>query len=273
METKMTQEQIESYLTRLQYTRPIQLDGATLKELQYAHLKSIPYENLDILNHIPISLEPQDLFRKMILHQRGGYCFETNGLYSWFLKSLGFQVTNFAGRFLKGYTGDQMRRHRVLKVAAEDGVFLCDVGVRSESPRYALLLAENEIQTDGFAQYNLTKDVFLGWVLWQKEPSREWTKLFAFTEEPQLDIDYVMASFYCEKHPDSIFNKIIKLAIFHDNGHIALDGNNLKFFEGASLTHKVTLERREDFAEAIKTLFSIHLPVSLEQSLLDSILS
>ncbi|MPN58265.1 hypothetical protein SDC9_205968 [bioreactor metagenome] len=74
-----------------------------------------------------------------------------------------------------------------------------------------------------------------------------------------MDIDYIMASFYCEKHPDSIFNKIIKLAIFHDTGHIALDGSNLKFFEGPEIVKRQELQNQEDYASAVQNIFGIQV--------------
>ncbi len=33
-------------------------------KLQIVHLKNIPYENLDILNQVPLSLNAEDLFKK-----------------------------------------------------------------------------------------------------------------------------------------------------------------------------------------------------------------
>lgn len=58
------EEQINIYLRKIGYNKKIELNGKTLQHLQIAHLKNIPYENLDILNHVPLSLEAEDLFKK-----------------------------------------------------------------------------------------------------------------------------------------------------------------------------------------------------------------
>ena len=86
---------------------------ATLTKLQDAHLKYIPYENFDCLNGKITSLKRQDMFNKVIMHNRGGICFELNGLYNWLLESLGFDVTSYSARFIDKMETYQLRRHRV----------------------------------------------------------------------------------------------------------------------------------------------------------------
>ena len=45
-----TKEQVDHYLRKIGYTEPVELDGRTLQRLQIAHLKNIPYENLDVFH-------------------------------------------------------------------------------------------------------------------------------------------------------------------------------------------------------------------------------
>ena len=84
----MKKLQIQQYLRKLQLNdfEPA-VNLATLTKLQYAHLKYIPYENFDSLNGKITSLKRQDMFNKVIMHNRGGICFELNGLYNWLLES------------------------------------------------------------------------------------------------------------------------------------------------------------------------------------------
>jgi N-hydroxyarylamine O-acetyltransferase len=58
----------------------------------------------------------------------------------------------------------------------------------------------------------------------------EWRRLYAFTEEEQLDIDYIMPSFYCEKHPDSFFRTMDMVHIFTDNGRKSVAGQELRLY-------------------------------------------
>ena len=109
----MTKEQIKQYLHKLQLENfTPRADLATLQKLHDAHLKYIPYDNFDCLNSKITSLKREDMFNKLILHNRGGICFELNGLYAWLLESLGFNFVSFAGRFINKINVYQMRQHR-----------------------------------------------------------------------------------------------------------------------------------------------------------------
>ena len=79
---KLSSQELANYLQRIHLVSPpkaTDIDG--LKELQIHHLLSIPYENLDPMNGISTSMDSEDLYKKMILHRRGGYCFELQGLF------------------------------------------------------------------------------------------------------------------------------------------------------------------------------------------------
>lgn len=155
--------------------------------MQRQHLLYIPYENLDLLNGVPLSLTPEGLFQKIVLDHRGGYCFELQGAFYYLLKGLGYEVKQYAGRFMDEPGVIQMRRHRILVVSLSGKRYVCDVGVRSESSRIPLELTEGLEQRDGISLYRYEKDPFYGWVLMQKEPGKAWKPLLGFTEEEQID--------------------------------------------------------------------------------------
>jgi N-hydroxyarylamine O-acetyltransferase len=253
----LTDKQITEYLDKIHYDKPICCNEETLKSLQAAHLKHIPYENLDILNGVPLSLDVQDLYRKIVQSNRGGYCFELQGLYAHLLTSLGFQVTQYAGRFMDEPGITQMRRHRILVVDILGIRYLCDVGVRSESPRHAIKLECGLIQTDGISEYRFDKNDFYGWILMQKEKNKGWKPIYGFTEEPQLDIDYVMPSFFCEKHPDSTFNKFMKISIFTDDSNYTIVGSTYKVYRNAKVVERIELKKREVILDILWNKFNI----------------
>src|SRR6476620_8788583 len=91
--------QIQNYLERIGFKGLLDGSVKTLSDLQECHLHTVPYENLDILNHIPLSLDPQDVYQKVIVRRRGGYCFELNALFGWLLRELGYPVTDLFARF------------------------------------------------------------------------------------------------------------------------------------------------------------------------------
>ncbi|MCH2084218.1 MAG: arylamine N-acetyltransferase [Saprospiraceae bacterium] len=52
-----------------------------LKLLQRRHLFAIPFENLDIHVNKRIIIDYERIFEKVVLHRRGGFCYEWNGLF------------------------------------------------------------------------------------------------------------------------------------------------------------------------------------------------
>lgn len=255
----LTKEQLELYFQRIGYGGVPDRTSATLGAIQQAHLDHIPYENLDLLAGVPLSLEEQDLFDKMVVRRRGGYCFEQNGLLYSVLTSLGFPVTQYCGRFIDGEPQViQERRHRVLRVEAEDGVFICDVGVYGESPRRPLRFVANQVQTDGIAQYKYLRDDFYGWVECQREHGKDWKWVYGFTQEPWLSYDFVQPSFFCEKNPASLFNTIRKVGIFQGKASLTYIDNVFTVYQEGKI------QRREEVPEAqagayLKTYFGLEV--------------
>ncbi len=236
----MNTEKVKKYLNRIGLEMPeeIRPTAELLKSLHYAHCTTVPYENLDIIRHIPLSLDTDDLFEKVVENGKGGYCFELNGLFGWLLRELGYQVEEKASRYLRGEKEIPMRRHRVLKVTADDGsVWCCDVGIGEVCPRYPVKMEEGLEQPQFDECYRFEKDEFLGWVLRDRYKG-EWRDFYSFTEEPQLTQDFIALSFYCEKHPDSPFIHEEMFSLKTGTGRITLDGHTFKEFNNGEVKVK-----------------------------------
>ena len=209
-------------------------DSELLRQLQYAHCTTVPYENLDMIRGVPTSLDPDALFEKIVSRRRGGLCFELNGSFGALLRELGYGVTDVAARFLRNETTLPMRRHRVLLVDAADGIWVCDVGIGQRCPREPLKLLEGQEFPQFGEKYTFRKDPFLGWVLMDLHKGA-WRDLYSFTEEPQLIVDFTALNFYCERHPDSPFNKREMFSLKTAEGRITLDGDVYKEFTDAGV--------------------------------------
>ena len=118
----------DAYLERIGLTAA---DSPTWQTIHRAHATSIPFENLDSHRGVPISLEQQDLERKLVTEQRGGYCFEHNLLLASALEHLGLQVEPMLARVRLGDRPPDARAtgHLVLRVTDSDGnAAIADVG-------------------------------------------------------------------------------------------------------------------------------------------------
>lgn len=77
---------------------------AALKGLHFAHVHNVPFENSDIHLGKPLSLQPADLFSKIVTHKRGGYCYEVNSFFTMVLYAFGFQVQCLLARVLYSFS-------------------------------------------------------------------------------------------------------------------------------------------------------------------------
>lgn len=75
----------------------VRTDVETLDTLIEAFITHIPFENLTVCYERKTpSLGVKDLYHKVIEENRGGYCFELNGLFAAFLQALGFEAYSVA---------------------------------------------------------------------------------------------------------------------------------------------------------------------------------
>ncbi|MGM0881549.1 MAG: arylamine N-acetyltransferase family protein [Bacillota bacterium] len=88
----MTKEQIKAYLNRIGITEIEAPTKPYLFELHKAHVKSIPWETVDIFAGKPAAIDFSESVQ-LILNDRSGYCFHLNGAFSVLLRSLGYKVS------------------------------------------------------------------------------------------------------------------------------------------------------------------------------------
>ena len=188
----------------------------TLQALHQAHLLAVPFENLSIHSHQPISLHQEALYEKIVLRQRGGFCYELNGLFAWLLQHLGFQVSLLAagvarqdGSFSPAFDHLTLLVHRL-----SDADWVADVGfgdsfllpLRLESDveqeggdgrTYRLLRVSEESEDQVKREY---------WLVQQY--SREvWEAQYRFTLDPHALNDFAERCHYQQTSPESHFTQ------------------------------------------------------------------
>jgi arylamine N-acetyltransferase len=250
--------QVENYLKRIGFEGSLDGSAKTLADLQECHLHTVPYENFDILSGIALSLDPQDVYQKIVVSRRGGYCFELNALFGWLLRELGYPVTDLVARFWRDEQNTPpKRRHHVLKVEAEGGTYLCDVGVGGIVPRRPIAWKEGLEQQQGDERYRLDGDPYYGWLLCEQK-NGEWHRIYSFTEEPQLPKDYTFASFWCENATESIFTKNAMAAIRTPQGRNTIAGREFRIFTSAGVK-AFTPQSQEEYKAALLEHFGVNL--------------
>lgn len=125
----------EKYLGRigLENIAPIP-DRASLRLLQRQHLLNVPFENLDIHWGRSIRLDTGAFYRKIINENRGGFCYELNGLFNELLRALGFETRLLSARVASGDGGFTPEfDHAAILVIMGEMQYLADVGFGSFS--------------------------------------------------------------------------------------------------------------------------------------------
>ena len=251
---------VKDFLSRI--GQPLDTDTAPsvelLEKIHYGCVVSIPYENMDIINGVPLPTEKDGLFDKIVTRKRGGYCFELNAFLEFMLSEFGFCARSCLARFLRGEKEVPLRRHRIVIVSLSDKRYFCDIGIGQIAPRFPLLLEENTIQEQCGEVYKFVRNSELGWVLWELHDGK-WRKFISFTEEKQYEVDFIPHNFYCEKHPDSPFHKAPIIAIKTHDGRKTINNRDFKIFSGEELIYIETDISDSRFFEILSKEFGINL--------------
>ena len=250
-----------TYLARIQYSQPIKRDVETLHGLQHAHMLTVPFENLDIGVKRPIHLDLESLWQKIVEQRRGGFCYEVNGLFSWLLKALGFEVTYLNARDYHpdddtfGIDFDHLTM--LVRVPGDATRWLVDVGW-GDTFTHPLEMDSTEWQEDGLRAYRLEpfRD---GYQLWQRGLDGETERQYYFDLTPRhFPAEYEPACHYHQTSPESIFTKRRIISRLTEDGRISLDSSRLILTQNGQRS-KRPFENEEEFHELLKKHFDITL--------------
>ncbi len=189
------------------YLERIGLSGRpALAEVHRAHATAIPFENLDPQRGVPVSLAVADLERKLVRERRGGYCFEQNLLLRAALEALGARVELLLARVRYGAEPGVVRprTHLVLRVHADGGEWLADVGFARATPLEPLPFAVGAEHEQAGWRYRL-REGREGELVLQMLEDGGFADLYAFSLAPVPLIDVELSNWWTSTHPASAF--------------------------------------------------------------------
>jgi N-hydroxyarylamine O-acetyltransferase len=248
---------ITAYLERIHYHGSVALTAETLRQLQVAHLLSVPFENLGIHAGEPIILEDEALFEKIVARRRGGFCYELNGLFAALLRALGFNVTMLSASVAnaEGEFGPEFDHMALLVTLAER--WLVDVGF-GDSFREPLLLDERAVQVQCERAYRIdTAGDLL--ILMQRDDNGKWGAQYRFGLEPHVYADYAGMCRYHQTSPRSHFTQRRVCSLATPAGRVTLSQVRLITTSGGERQER-ELEGEEEYAEALREYFGVVMP-------------
>lgn len=222
-----------------------------------------PFENLDIHLGRVISLNPQILSSKIISEDRGGYCFELNGILVHALKAMGFAVRPLLARVLYRRHELGACTHQVLIVAISGHNWLADCGFGGPGLRLPLSIIPDRIQEQYGERFRLPRESKWGMVL-QKEINKAFEDLYVFNEDERtIDDDIEMANHFTATWPSSIFRLHRMCSLHKPWGRVTLSDMELTIHRDGH-SRKKALPPGRAYLEAIEEYFGIRLNAAYE---------
>jgi N-hydroxyarylamine O-acetyltransferase len=247
---------IDAYLKRINYTGSLTPTAETLRDLQVAHLRTVPFENLSIHSGEPIVLAEDLLFTKIVESRRGGFCYEANGLFAALLRALGFEVAMLAAGVAKGDGGfGPIFDHMTLMVTLSER-WLADVGF-GDSFLEPLLLDSRDEQVQGRRSFRIVDDND-HLILMRRIEGGEWEPQYRFTLQAYSFADYEEMCRFHQTSPDSHFTKARICSLATEDGRVTLSDMRLITTSGPKqLRDERTLSSQEEYDTVLRDRFGI----------------
>jgi N-hydroxyarylamine O-acetyltransferase len=242
-------------LERIGYRGSTEPTLYTLRSLQMAFLRKVPFENLDIHLGRKIELSSESIYEKIVSRRRGGFCYECNILFFDLLKALGFQVEYLSARMVKGTAAGPEYDHMVLLVTLEQD-YLVDVG-NGQSCREPLQTnGTNSASSEGYTYTVGThgKDH----ALYYQQSNAEWMPRFLFTLKPRERAEFSGMCHYHQTSPDSVFTQHRLLTIATAEGRLTLTDMLLSITKEEELQERM-LSSETEYSKTLKQYFGIEI--------------
>jgi len=253
---------VDTYLRRIQYDGARGPSAATLRKLHRQHLFTVPFENLDIPLGTPIALDIAPLYEKIVTRQRGGFCYELNGLFGELLSALGFRVQMLSARVRRedGGFGPEFD-HMLLKVELDEP-WLVDVGFGDSFVDPIVFHAGGADQVNGHRYVVMQGDD--GWQL-LREDDKGRVPLYAFRDVPHQLSEYRDMCAFHQTSPESHFTTSWICSRATLDGRITLANMRLIVTHGSE-REETQLSSEDELRRCLTDLLGVELDGSAELS-------
>lgn len=226
----------------------------TLKLLQKRHLLTIPFENLDIHWKNPIVLDTEKFFDKIIDQNRGGFCYELNGLFNELLTEIGFQTKIISARVSNGKDFGAEYDHLAILVKIGDAEYLTDVGFGDFSAEPLKFVLDTE-QTDANGIFSVRKHSNEYFEVVKKHGG-EWQSEYIFKNSARDLSEFAGMCNFHQTSPASHFTRGKLCSLMTENGRKTLtDKKFIKTESGEKSETEIASE--DEFYEILVREFAI----------------
>lgn len=256
---------LAAYFDRIGYRGKAEPTYETLAGLVAAHVRGIPFENLDPLTGVPVfDLSAPALAAKLVARRRGGYCYEQNNLMRYVLSELGFDVDPLGARVvwqqpegLAAPSPAETHLALAVRIPGSQTPYFVDVGFGGQTLTAPIRLVPDEVQQTPHEPFRI-REHGGGYVL-ESLIGQTWRPLYTFGLTPKPMIDMQVGSWYVSTHPESIFIIGLSAATVTDDARWNLRGRNLTGHHRDGGTERVRFDDAAQVCAALTDRFGVDL--------------
>ena len=248
----------ESYLKRIGLDgEEIPLTKEGLDKLQFAHLCNVPFENLDLFDYDgKLDFGIEEMYDKVVVRKRGGYCFELNAIYMALLEAVGFEVHPVGARILMGGRSFLPAiAHRATIVTIEGKRYFSDVGFgMTNAPGISVCIdehGEQDVQGDIYTVEDMPYNNKVIIRHTENGPS----ELFMFVPDPFNILDFITYNTTIQATGFRA-KRIVNLRT--EGGAMSIDGDIFRITKDGQRT-ETTLETAEEAFNLLMDRFGMKL--------------
>ncbi|REI04261.1 arylamine N-acetyltransferase [Staphylococcus felis] len=228
---------------------------AELNKLIQQFMLEIPFENIDVQNGVPISTAIEDIYDKVVTRNRGGFCYELNGLFKAYLDAKGFETIQLAATVhAPDGTQSLAGSHLTLAVKIDETYYIADVGF-GDLPMQSLQVTRNKDVSvhDVNGEY---RAILKGNQIYvQKCENRHWVTQYEALFKDQPSEAFTEMIHYNQNHPDSIFVQRLIVTKPTQEGRVTMSNENMTIQkQGNKYKEAVT---SKNYRQLLKHYFNI----------------
>jgi N-hydroxyarylamine O-acetyltransferase len=251
---------MKSYFERISFRVPEVPSLENLKNLHRTHVLHVPFENLDIHYPQKIILDTDRFYDKIVRRQRGGFCYEQNGLLYEVLQQLGYRAWLISASVYQVDEEDfgPPAAHVAMIAEVEGQKWLIDVGFGSSFPEPLLLVKTQPQEQDGITYVIKTEDE-QNFVLDRSfDGGQNFTPMYQFDLEPRkLNFFSRMCDFHQTSEASPLYRKKL-ISIARPGGRITLTSDKLIVTRDGDRRETDILDEA-DFREKLRKHFGFRI--------------
>ncbi len=247
---------VKQYFERIHYSGSKDTTPQVLTELQLAHLMNVPFENLNIQHHKKIDLD--NLFDKIVINKRGGFCYELNGLFYRLLKKVGFKTRMISARVynVKTKIYSPEYDHMAIMVSLKGDRYLVDVGF-GEFALSPIKIKHGRETIDARGVFKIEEFGKNYMVVAKKNDVGQFIPEYKFTKKKRYIEEFYPRCLYHQTSPESHFTKKLICSLPTPHGRFTLTDNTFKITDKGVITER-ELKSDLEIEQVLRDYFGIH---------------